>query len=249
MKNKKLIIIVAVILLAYILVMLIFFNKKNDKVSGKYLIFDDINIKIDNGTWKKIDGNDLQKLNIKFNTFVDNEFYGNYYLKYGSTWNLFNDKNEFVSYDGKLFAYTNGINIKLKNLNNTKLSDSDKTYLTNKYNIKNFDDLTTEEVYNLDIDDNGVIDKIICLSRIDSLTSSLDENYNLVLVIFNNKVLELVKEKGNKVYKIYNIDFAFNMNSSYVIVKDVEGFYTDQAVTTKTIYMLKNNKYKKVISN
>ena len=260
MKKYKGLIIFVVILVIYSLIMFFFFNnndnnnannnsnsssKSNVVEEEKYLVIDNSSVlSYSNNTFSETRRTKIESLD-SLKVYVNNSFYGNYKLKYVSNWNLLDKKNEFVNYNGKLIAYSNNFNIDIKKYKVREINDSDKVFLINNYNLNTFDYLTTNEVVDIDLDNNGVNDEIICLSSMEA-SSNINNYYNLVVVRLNNEKYTLIEEKGENAYYVYSLHSIINIeNNSHdsIILSKIEGYISENPKETNLVYNYKNNNY------
>ncbi len=263
MKNKRIILGIVVVLAIYAVIMIIMFYKKNSNINtDKYLIVNNnLNLKFNNGKYVKVGTSEIENSNIEFKAYVNNNYFGKYYLKYGGSWNLFDKSNNFIKYDGSLIAVSDGYELDFDNLNSRTINDDEKNYLTSKYGINNYDFLITNEVYDIDLDKNGTMDKIICISN--SYYYSLSEtyienydiknNYSLVLVILNGDEKVIHKEIGKNDITVYSVIGSFRNDAKQIniIMESTVGYISENPTSIDEIYTYKNNtkKFDKIISN
>ena len=261
MKKIKVLIIVLVLLLGYALIIYLLFNNKKDndingnnadtninssdtKIDNNYLIINNINYKYINQKFVKVD-HSLIKSDELFNVFINNKYYGNYYLKYGGVWNLFDEKNKYTTYDGNILASSKNFNIVVRNIKIREINEQDKIYLINNYNINSFDYLTFNQVIDIDLDNNGEMDEIINLSSKED-TINLINQFNILLIKLNGNYIKLVEERGENAHHVYNIMSIINiLNNDYdsIVISSVEGILSDERITNYLIYQYKNNNY------
>lgn len=261
MKKYKGIIILVIILLVYSLIMFFLFSSKeegqnlideiNDSLSTKtneknnyYLVTDNSEYEYYYKSFKRTSISTIEKQE-KFKIYVNNKEFGEYKLKYATVWNLFDKENNFQMYDGKLLALTSNMNAKVRDVTIREINDSDKVMLINNYNLKTFNYISTNEVVDIDLDNNGVMDEVLCLS---SMQESDDSNnhYSVVVVKLNNELITLVEEKGDNaiyVYNIYSIMNIFGRDYDNIIISRTSGYDTDEPKTEELIYQYKNNQY------
>lgn len=261
MKKYKGIIILLIVLVIYSLLMFVFFNNKDNQNNNgnennintkkrtiedeKYLVISNTStLRYTNNSFEKASNSEISKLdNLK--VYVNNNFYGNYKMKYVSNWNLFDKNNEFVNYNGNLLAVSNNFNVNVRNYKIREINESDKVFLINNYNINTFNYLLINEVVDIDLDNNGILDEIICLSSM--LDSDNDNNYyNIIALKLNNEKVTLIEERGQDALYVYSIFGVINIDENLfdsIIISKVEGFISENPITTNLVYNYKNNNY------
>src|SRR5574344_2368510 len=267
MNKNKVLIILLIIILLYAALMFFLYKKGSNNTtndvnnntenttitsSAKYLVVNNIsNYQYLDGKWSKTSTNNLEDANNKFKVFSDNTYLGEYSLKYGKVWNLFDNKDNFVNYSGKLIAYSNNFNINLKRFTIRNLNEADKKILTDSYQITNFDDLYVDEAVDIDLDDNGVMDKIICASK-GGFSTDPDVNsfYSIALVILNGEN-KIVVQEGKDFDKIYNILTYFIMdgNTAYLDLEYTSNVDTDYQTNGTVLYQYSDGDFKKILSD
>ena len=91
-----------------------------------------------NKVWQNTDIDTIN--NKKMNIYVNNNYFGNYYIYFGRNWSLLDDNKEYVSYDGKFIAFSKELNIKPVNyregvFTNNILSEVKKVLNNSNYNV------------------------------------------------------------------------------------------------------------------
>ncbi|MBR1416305.1 MAG: hypothetical protein IJ572_00615 [Bacilli bacterium] len=261
MKKYKGLIIFVLLLGVYGLVMYFIFNEKNTVADSKqkenktvenktsqndyYLVIGNSSfLKYQNNSFVNTSLNSIENVNL-FKVFIDNKYFGNYKLKYGGDWNLFNDKEEYVNYEGNLLAASSNLEFTVKNFSIREINDEDKIYLINNYNLNTFNYLTSNQVVDIDLDSNGQIDEIICLSSMEE-SESINNYYSLLIIKLNGKYHTLIDERGensNYVYEILSVVNFFNNMQDSIIVSRLEGYISENPKTTNLIVNYKNNNY------
>lgn len=261
MKKYKGIIILIIVLLVYSLIMFFLFSSKeegknpiekitesindnSDKRNNYFIVTDNSEYEYYYKSFRKTSVSNIEKQD-KFNVYVDNKLFGEYKLKYVSLWNLFDENNNFKMYDGKLFAVSNNLNTKVRDIKIREMNESDKVLLINKFNLNTFNYITTDEVVDIDLDNNGVNDEIICLSSMQESDNS-NNHYNIVVVKLNDDIITLVEEKGDNakyVYNIYSVINIFDRQQDNIIISRTKDYDSDAPSTQELIYQYKNNQY------
>ena len=204
------------------------------------------------GRWRTLDIDEIE--DNEFVVYVNHQYYGNYNLKYGTIWNLFDDNNSYVEYYGDLIAYSNDFNVVIPsyavtNVTGVEISEI-TTILGHGFNSST---LSTNEVVNIDLDSNGIVDKIVNVSNLDSLE---EEQYyfNLCYVVLNNEIQILINENVDEkmllLYPKYNIEYilSFSNNEYYSFIMQ-EGYFSEVDSTKNNLYAFSNNKYTKLFGD
>ena len=259
MYNKKVFIILFIVLLVYLVLMyLLFGNKDKDSLNFKYIVLDDnIQLEYNNESYYRINSDDINKLKINFDTYVNNSDFGNYRLEKVGSWNLFDSSNNIKIYDGYLLAINENSNVKVFDNNYREINSNEKEYIKDKYNISNFDFLINNQVYDIDLDNNGVLDQIICitnsyyysLSDIELSDYSLDKyEYSLVFVIMNNNQYNtIIKEIGKNDLNLYSLKGIYKSKKYNIILERTSNLFGDNKIVKDNIYSFDKNKFSKVV--
>ena len=148
-------------------------------------------------------------------------------------------------YDGKLLAVTDNLNAKVRNFEIREINNSDKVLLINKYDINTFSYVSTNEVVDIDLDNNGIMDEIICLSSMQE-SDNKNNHYNIVLVKLNDEIIPIIEEKKNDaiyVYNIYSVINIFDRECDNIIISRTENYDSEEPIVKEFIYQCKNNQY------
>jgi hypothetical protein len=269
MKKNKALIIILIILAIYGVIM--WFTFKNNSSNANDNNKNNINTKDTNhyyltlnnisnwdyyqGNWSKIDTSKIEDSNSYLSAYVNNNYLGDYKLKYGTIWNLFDANDNYVNYNGDLIAFSSNFNVILRSLKSVTLSAEEKTFITNNYNTTNYDYLINNQVINLDLDNNGVNDQIICLSSMDENTNLKKNFYNLVIINLNGTWGTLINVNGqdtddilkSPIYEITNIMNINNIPS--IIIKYTYGYISESPEIGNIMYQLTNSQFKQIISD
>lgn len=221
-------------------------NQSNNKVKEeKYLVIDNITkLNYSNGEFSPAKNKEIEQIE-KFKVYVNNKYYGDYKLKNAGNWNLFDKKDEYVNYNGNLLAFSDNFNVKVRNIKIREIDEKDKVFLINNYNLNTFSNLTINEAVDLDLDNNGVTDEIICLSSMEE-SNNISNYYNVVVLKLNDEKLTLVEERENDAKYVYSIFGIINIEDSKndsIILTKVEGYYSEKPKVSSLVYNYKNDKY------
>ena len=186
--------------------------------------------------------------------YIDNQYLGSYKLKYGTIWNLFDNNNSYVEYSGKLLAYSENFIVNVPNYEITTVSENEIREITSilNHNI-NANTLSINEVVNIDLDFNGIDDKIVNVSNLDSLE---DEQYyfNLCYVVLNGEIqtliLDNVEYKDILAYPVYEINYLLQYdNNNYYSIILQEGYFSNVGETQNNLYNLTDGNYSLIFSD
>lgn len=246
--NKKVSIIIIGILCLMTIVLLILLKDNEKEVidENSYVLIDNQSIWTYKTSWQKADSEKVNNKN--FNVYIDSVYKGNYTLKYGNKWNLFND-NKYVSADDNLIALSDNItleNIRYEEVNENDLNDINKILSSNySYDL----DISKIEV---DLDNNEYLDYIISVSNLNNEGQS--KYFNLVYLKLNGDIQVLIKEdiKVEDYYlaPIYKVSYILDieeLNSKNIVVN--KGFYSDAGENGNIMYQLNGKKYEIVVED
>lgn len=230
LKKKEIITSIVLIVICLLLILYLYvFNKKNEQnnkiIKKSYLVIDNVsNLAYSNNRWFNTTISEIEK-NDKYITYSYNNYLGKNSLKYGNVWNLFNDNGDFVNYKDSLFAYSSDFNIKKEDTNIRNLTEVEKKEIIDNFHYLDFNHLISNEVIDIDLDNNGIIDKIVCVSNVDGDKNFKDKYYNLVYInLNNNKFIEVINENSSNynILKtdIYDLSYTFSINGTkYFLLK------------------------------
>ena len=261
-KNKVLIIILSIVLIyAIIMVFVLKKDANNNKPNNQtdtnntyYLLLNNIsNWAYSNNKWSSVSNGEITKADATYKAFVNNNYLGEYKVLYGTKWNLVDNDNNIVVYNGNLIAYSNDFNINVSHAASRKINADDEKIIKEQFSFANLSDLTENEAYDIDLDNNGVKDEIVCLSNVGS-TSSLSSYFNLVFVKYNDNVKTIISEniKPEEMLdsKTYYISLVANINKSDVSSVIVGYKYGSEAGKPGNIlYSMQNDDFNKVYSD
>lgn len=224
-----------------------------EEVDYDMLIVDNIsNWAYLDGAWFTVDTDDMENHN--FAVYVDNKYMGNYRMKYGTVWNLFDNNDSYVEYTGDLFAYSNNFNVNVANYTINGVGPNEITEITNILNHEiNQNSLSINEVVQMDLDANGIMDKIVNISNLDSVE---EEQYyfNLCYVVLNNQIKVLINDSVESrellLYPVYKLRYIFKYadNNSYSFILQ-EGYFSNAGKTQNNLYDIVNGEYIKSFSD
>lgn len=260
-KNKTIILVTIVLIYLIALVAVILGNDKAEKKQKnnaikRYIVVDNFaRLSFFNNSWHNVSTSEIEAYKEKYNIYINNNMFGSYKLKYGNTWNLFNDTDDYVNYEGSLFAYSKNSTVSLKNTIKREISDNDKKNILKFFNYNDFNNLVTNDVIDLDIDQNGIEDEVVCVSNIGIDEKDKDKYYNLIYIKLNNKIIKVLNENSTNSdilqKPVYNLSNLFELkNNKYLLVKKTIGIDSDYPQESPMLYQYNNkNNFKKIKIN
>lgn len=259
MKKNK-IIILLVIIIAYVVALFVILlgNKKTEEKNTKnnekkYIVVDNFaRLSFSNNSWSKASTSEIESYG-EYKVLINNKPFGNYKLEYGTTWNLFNNANDYIDYEGNLFAYSDNFNINVVTLEkNNFLSDENKKIISEYFNYDDYSNLITNDVITVDIDNNGVMDEVVCVSNIGIDKKYKSKYYNLIFIKLNDEIIEILNQNSSnsKIMEepVYNLSTLFELNrNKYLVIKKTIGIDSDTPTESVLLYQqLNSDNFKKV---
>lgn len=226
-------------------------NNPNSNIPKKidYLVVDNTDLfSYVNNNWQRL--HNYENLSEKFTVYVNKEYFGEYYLEYIKDWNILDEDRKFHNYEGNILAYTNGINVKLRKYNIENITVEDKqeiaTILASDITDINF---SIDEKVMIDLDNNGIMDKIINVSNLDSLDERM--YFNLLYVVINGEVDVLIKDivalNDLLIKPVYNINYILGINNDiYDSILVREGYFSNNGETKNIIFQRIKDKYQQL---
>lgn len=253
--NKKVGLTISAILLVICLVIFIIFKAQeesdNKEEVSKFLIINNYSYWEYDGSWQTVDNSEDPKE--KFSVYVDNSFLGKYNLSHVQSWNIFDSSNNFISYDGDLFAFSDNFNVSLKKFSVIENDTNDlKEIEAILEQTVNSDILSINEKVAVDLDSNGVMDKIISVSNLD--IDGQEKYFNLVFIVLNGKrqilINEIIEEKDLLITPIYNIEYIFIIDDDvYNNIVIQRGYFSNAGKNGNILFQYKDLEYKIGISD
>ncbi len=246
--NKKVIIGVFICLFAYLLIIVFTYKKNIFDKRYLYIVLDNqVNYLYNNDGFKKINNSDLEKMNLKFNCYEDNINIGEYYLKRGTIWNLFDENNNYKYYSNYILAINGTYPFELDSINYRELSSEEKRYINDKYNISQ--DIISGKTIDVDLNGDNVQEKIIISSYNGEDINTND--YNLVLIMNNKKYSEIVYNTNLNANNSYDIKAIFKLGEDKyktIILEEIENIDGDIDTYKKEniIYQYGKKGYQKI---
>lgn len=254
MKKKNIIFIsVLVICFACYVVLFYFISGSNHATEG-YLIVSELGgyyCKAKSCSYKSIDEMDLLERNIRI--YQQNQLQGTYQLKYINRFNFFQNglwKNLY----GDFFGVDESLDANIFNYHYESMNSNDerviKEVLLNQQ-ISSYKKLDTDQVLVMDLDENGVEDRILTFSN-----QTLDENddiyFSSLLILLNGKVQTIYFEKSSEKYQVpyYNVFSIFSLNKEKkprLIIN--KGYYDQTGDPSIMMLQLDGKKVKEIVSD
>ncbi|MEE0014973.1 MAG: hypothetical protein UE699_04750 [Bacilli bacterium] len=255
---KKRYIVILIIIAVYFTVFFLLYGRdemKNSKLKTTLIIGDNTIWQLDEKKWYNIaNAKEKEELNWKeFTVFVDNEKLGKYNLVFDNKWYLFDNKRKPVSYSGSLIAYSANYEMKIKNFNQEKISDYTKVNkVLSENNISTGQELTSNTQISVDIDNDGVDEKIYVVGNVFPRETDPDYIFSVVFMEKNDIIYPIYKSvdknrsfNGCKPYINSIIDV--NDDNKYEIVLSCSKYSTEG--TIDMLYKFNNDKFSIIVSN
>ncbi len=210
-------------------------------IVGNYLnaVFDEKNMK-----WSEVDNEEYSE---KFETYVDNVYYGRYYLIYGTVWNLFDDQKNFVKYNGDIIAHSINFNVKVKKYQELKITDNNvlgevKKYLF-KYNYQYADTYFNRVYY---IDENNYV--VLCSDILDS-EKTVGMNYTIGFIKIDGKFFNIFNNEFEAKDKL---KYPENKLTGWLVINgklylSINQLHTSNRPPTPALYEFDGSKFTQVI--
>lgn len=253
MNNKKVLFIVLSLLLVITFIIIIINREKvtnrlkeKDDSSQQYMILND-DLYTYNNKWIKASTKSVVN-NQYFNVYVNEQFFGKYYLEYVDNWNILDINKKFINYEGSIVAFSNNYEASIDKIQTHNITDVEKEYINEKYGIKNYEYLYNDEVVLFDFDNDGLEEKLILVSNLE-VGILEDTYYNIICINSNNKNYTLVDDEihegdliTNDTYEfagIFNVD-----NKNYLAIKQIINPVGDAVEEVYNLYSYENGRFK-----
>ena len=237
MKKRKFLIVFLIIGIIYSLIIIIINRSDNSKKDKRNILIIGENV----FEYKNNEISKTEEINkdVLYNVYINN----NYYEKT----NLNNKKID--DYEGLLLAYSDNLNIIVKNADIDIIGNNDLQRINNimGYNV-NMNDLFVNESITLDLDNNGINDKIVNVSNLD-FEKDQSIYFNLTYVILNNDIeqvliKEIVPAREVLISPVYYFYSTFNINNdSHNNIILQKRHFSMSEKPESLIYKYENGKY------
>ena len=257
--KKREITVLIVLIISCLLIIFCYFTfvkKKEDKSQERfYMVIDNTaNLMYVNNSWSHTNRSLIEKYG-NYETYSYNNYLGKNNLEYVNAWNLFDKNKNFVNYKDSLFAYSDKFNIKKINTNIRNITEIEKQEIISNFHYDDFNYLLSNEVIDIDLDDDGVMDKIVCVSNTNENKNLKNKYYNLIYIKLNDKIIKVINE-NSKNYDIlrtdiYDLSYFFSLDKTkYFIIKKTNNVISDSLTEEISLYNYTNiNEIKKVKIN
>ncbi len=222
-------------------------SNNNEKVKTSYLVLGDKIWKYQNNSWRKENPENAE--DVKFNIYSANELKGKYYLKYGNTWNLFDDNNNYVAFDEEFYAYDENLDLTNIAFTTQNITELEIEEIKNNYNIQiNSADLVINNLMTIDLNDDGNLDKLVFVSNLDYETVK-DHYYNIAYANINGKIIDIIREIASPDKCLdtpnYELDYLFKIENKLYLVF-YQKFFSNAGRPGYNLFYLSDNKYIKI---
>lgn len=225
-------------------------NNEVQNFKSSYLIVNDTNMwEYHNKKWtnkKNFDTN-----NNKLSVYVNKKYSGYYNMEYIKSWNLFDDNDNFIEYEGNILAFTNDLNINVKDYGMNKVDNEDIKKINEIMSTSiTGNELTTNEKIIIDLNKDGIDDSIINVSNIELENANI--YFSLIYAIINNDI-KIIKKDIIPVTDLlivpnYNLEYVLNINNEdidSIVIR--EGYFSLAGETNCIMYQFINGSYQKVV--
>ena len=219
-------------------------SNTNTKTKVNYMVIDNTSYRYYDGHFYSYSSSAIESLST-MKVFVNNKYFGDYKLKHVNGWNLINEKSEVVTFKGELLAVDKDFDVVVRSIKTREINEDDKYFILNNYGINSFKYLSRNQVVDIDLDKNGEMDKIICLSSMEP-SDNLNNYYNLVVIDYNGKPITIVDERKENTASIYEIQSVININNNEndnIILYKYDGYMSDDSSYSNVIVSYKNDNY------
>ena len=255
---KKRYIVILIIVIVYFTVFFLLYGRaeiKYSKLKTTLIIGDNTIWQLDEKKWYNIVNNkDMENLNWQeFTVFVDNEKLGNYKIVYDDKWYLFDKKRNPISYSGNLIAYSANYEMKVKNFSQEKISDYTKVNeVLSENNITANQELTSNTLISVDIDNDGIDEKIYVAGNVFPMETDPEYIFSVVFMEKNDIIYPIYKSieknknfNGCKPYINSIIDV--DDDNKYEIILSCSQYSTEG--TIDMLYRFNTDKFSIIVTN
>ncbi|HIR49177.1 MAG TPA: hypothetical protein IAB35_04275 [Candidatus Faecimonas gallistercoris] len=189
----------------------------------------------------------------EFHTYVDNQYFGDYYVWLDEQWYLFDSNRDAVSYQGNLFAYKADFEMDILRFNTVDITDF--TYVQEvlkNYGLDPNSPHTLATVSSFDFDKDGVLENFYVISNVFATDFFPDKYFSFVFMVDNNNINVLYEDMdvndGTNGCKpnIYTVADVDNDNNYEIILMCSR--YSNQTPITM-LYEYQDDSFKIEISN
>lgn len=165
----------------------------------------------------------------KFHIYRKNKYDGDYTLKRLNRYNFFQD-GKWKSMVGDFLGIEESLDAQVLDFSYEEYNETDYNHIFSilkQHGILSYKHLNTKEAFVCDLDQNGVMDRIIAVSN--QTDDGEEEKYfSLLLVLLNGKLNEIYFEEGSEIfslpfYDVFSILQIDQDRNSYLIIN--KGYY------------------------
>lgn len=237
------------IVVLFVIVLLLSMNVVEAETQDKIMIIDNIS------TWKYYDNkwyNIDDYSDGKFSVYINNDYYGMYIIKKTDEYNLYDNENKLVSYNGSLLAISSNFDIKPKSYILQKINDEDIIDINNMLHSSfKYNDFLVKEHVIVDLNNNGEEDIIINVSNLDA--ENEQETYlNFIYIKLDNGEIQVLKKdiveaKDALNAPRYNIKYVIDNNNTYNSIIIHKRYFSYAGEAKNILYESHNGIYNETI--
>ena len=260
MKRNNIIIIFIIVLIVIYCLILFFFLGGSKRISKEK---NDIVLIPDQSTmwtcsknhWTNVTLDEsLEKLNwLKYNVYIDDEKFGNYYMWYdNSKWYLFDKDRNSINYDGELFAYNSNYKIKVSKFKDNEINDFsyvEKMLKKKKVNSIDISEYVVSSQIDIDVDNDGEKEAFYIISN-SNISSSNNNNFSIIFMVKDDKIYDIYSEIRDDTTCLPYISKFIDVDEDNKLELIVGCDSLSVNGNKKFLYKFtKDNKYKIIVSN
>lgn len=254
MRSKKTYIILIIILFIFFIIMFLLFgvdNIRKNKYETSIIVGEDSVFALRKQKWYNVQKYDDFNWK-KYNIYLNNEYFGKYYLWNDDKWYAFDKEKNPIDLDGSLLGINSNYKVNVYNFKAEDVVDStyiDKVLSDNEITSSKF---TSKYKVNFDFDNDLVDEDFYVISNAFILDDQPEKIFSIVFMVKDEEIKYIYKDvrkntslNGCKPYinSILDID---NDNKYEFILGCAEYSVSKNNIM---LYQLKNNEFKILISN
>ncbi len=250
--NKKNIILISLLVLFCIgYVVLFYFLSGNQNNSEGYIVVSELGgyyCKAKNCAYKNVEDMNLDGKNIE--VYQQNESLGTYQLDYVERWN-FTENDSWKPIYGDFLGIDTSLNAQIFPFQYEKLNESDYEQIQKLLKGVTYQTLNQDYAYVYDIDQNGVMDRIVAVSN-QTEEEKNEQFFSLFYLVLNGKVIEVYKEFSEEEYTLpfYHLFSLFRLDEEKNVRMIVNKNYYDQMGSPSMImYQINKNSVKVIVKD
>lgn len=200
MPKNKVYIVLIVIFIGLFTVLFFAFGVKNilqDSHEATIIVGENTMWKYENRHWRSLSTiSQIQKMNWdKYEVFIDNEAYGNYYLWHDDRWYLFDEEKNSYPVQGNLLAYRANYDLKVTGFLEEEILDT--TYAQSvmmNYGISPSSKFTTSTKISFDFDLDGVVEDFYVVSNAFPIDFEPETIFSFVFMVKNEEITMIYQD-------------------------------------------------------